>query len=80
MAKDGAYTSEAWSDVPRVLELMEAKLLRLRDKVPMMDFVKFCRLLDAVRWDFDKGMPKEPMVMALAKARDLMDKAGDAAP
>lgn len=68
---------DGWGDVPRLLEILERKLMRLRDRVPLTDFVKFCRVLDAVRYDFDKikGDPPPEMSIALNKLRDMMDRA-----
>jgi hypothetical protein len=48
-----SYESEKWGDVPAMLELLESKLIRLRDKVIMTDFIKFCRVIDTVSWDLD---------------------------
>lgn len=69
------YTSEAWSDIPRVLNILEKKLLRIRDKASLVDYTKCCRVLDAVYWDYDKshGQTTPEMVKILGKVRDLMD-------
>lgn len=71
------YVSEAWNDVPKMLEMLEGKLLRIRDKVTMNDFIKFCRLLDLVRWDLDHTQQKvtPEMVEVLKKAHDKMNAA-----
>ena len=70
------YVSEAWGDVPRVLVILEGKLKRLRDKCGMAEYVKYCRLLDAVQWDFDVlGKPTPEMVAVLMKAAAAMDDA-----
>lgn len=71
------YESESWADVPRVIVLLEKKLPGLRDAVSMQDYVRFCRVLDAVQWDLDaaKGQQSQGMVAALAKLRQMMDEA-----
>jgi hypothetical protein len=73
--KSSHYESEAWSDVPRVLELLEKKLMRLRDKVALTDFVRFCRVLDTVKWDFEHNgrASTPPMIEILIKLRKVMD-------
>lgn len=40
--------------IPQKLKFLEEKLIRQRDKIPLTDLVKYFRVLDAVRWDFDK--------------------------
>lgn len=69
------YVSEAWQDVGRVLPILETKLRRLRDAASMTDYVKFCRVLDAVAWDLDrnKGEQTPQMVVVLDKLRKMMD-------
>ena len=69
------YSSEAWGDVPRVLDILEKKLGRVRDRASMHDYVKFCRVLDRVRWDLDlaKGEQTDAMVEVLGKLREAMD-------
>lgn len=68
------YTSESWSDVPRFLSVLESKLLRVKPKCSINEFVKFCRLIDAIQWDFDlSGKPSQEMVNALLKLSGLMD-------
>lgn len=69
------YVSEAWSDVPRVLDLLDGKLMRLRDRASLHDFVRFCRVLDAVRYDLDKakGQQTDSMVEVLGRLRKAMD-------
>jgi len=74
--KGSGYTSEKWADVPYVLKLLETKLGRLRDKCAMSDYVKFCRLLDHVAYDYDKLEKSTPdMVSALLKLKNKMDEA-----
>lgn len=70
------YVSDAWSDVPRVLELLEKKLARIRDRASLSDYVRFCRVLDRVSWDYDlaKGQQTDAMVQVLGKLRDAMDR------
>lgn len=68
------YQSDKWADVPRVAALCEAKLLRIRDKCGMSDYVKFCRVIDAVSYDFDRAQKASPeMSGALRKLMAMMD-------
>ena len=73
--KGAEYKSGAWDDVPRVLELVEKKLIRLRRKLSLIDFVRFCKVVDTIQWDLthngNKATPE--MSQALAKLRELMD-------
>lgn len=69
------YVSDKWYDIPRVLLLLEQKLLRVREKMGMVDFVKYCRLLDAIEYDFNKtGKPTDEMVSVLKKAMARIDE------
>jgi hypothetical protein len=74
--KGSHYESTAWSDIPRVLAMLEKKLVRLRDKASLIDFVKFCKVLDSVQWDLDHngnvGTPQ--MSDVLIKVRKMMDE------
>lgn len=74
-----SFKSEAWQDVPRVIKLLEAKLLRLRDKTSLQDYVKFCRVLDRVLWDYNisKGESNDAMIAVLPKLRDAMTAVPD---
>ena len=73
--RGAAYESDKWADIPRVLDLLEAKLLRLRDQCGMPDYVKFCRVLDAVSYDFDKTAKATPEMSAvLRKLMSRMDE------
>lgn len=68
------YESDKWRDIPRVLTILERKLLSARDKCSMSDYVKFCRLIDSVRYDNDKTQASTPdMVAALLKAMGMID-------
>jgi hypothetical protein len=73
--RDSHYVSDQWKDVPRMLTVLDAKLLRIKRKCSLSDYVKFCRVLDAVQWDFDK-LNKSTPVMAdiLKKLLDRMDE------
>lgn len=74
--RGSGYVSERWADVPYVLEVLERKLARIRDKCAMGDYVKFCRVLDHVAYDFDKLEKSTPeMVSALLTVRNRMDEA-----
>lgn len=74
--RGSGYVSEKWADVPYVLKLLEGKLVRLRDKCAMADYVKFCRVLDHVAYDYDKVEKSTPdMVSILLTVRNRMDDA-----
>lgn len=70
------YLSPAWKDIPRILTILEKKLHRIRDKTPLIEYIKFCRVLDSVQWDFDiaKGVATEQMSVILNKLRTRMDE------
>lgn len=73
--RDSNYISTEWSDVPRVLAMMEKKLLRIRNKVSQPDFIKFCRVLDAIDFDFEKiGKPIPQIVDGLRMTMTRMDE------
>lgn len=73
--RQSEYVSTGRQDVPRVLKFLEGKLARVRGKCSLTDYIKFCRVLDAVQWDFDKiqqSLP--PMVSVLDKLSTRMDE------
>lgn len=69
------YVSPAWRDVPRVMTILEKKMLRLREAIPLPEYVKFCRVLDSVQWDLDHGdgKPTEGMIQVLSRLRGMVD-------
>ena len=72
--RSSGTTSEEWANVPRVLDVMEKKLLRIRSRCGLTDYVKFCRVIDAVRWDWESTSQSTPtMANALAKLSAMMD-------
>lgn len=70
-----SYVSSAWEDVARIMPILERKLARLRDVASITDYVRFCRVLDAVQWDLDRndGDSTPQMVLILDKLRKRMD-------
>ena len=70
------YKSHAWNDIPRLLQILENKLLRIRDHTSLIDYAKFCRVLDVVQWDFDKNQNQATpaMIEILKKLRKKMDE------
>jgi hypothetical protein len=73
--RESGYVSDQWKDVPRMLGLLEGKLRRIRDKASLNDYIKFCRVLDAVEYDFDKVNQSTPaMADILKKTMDRMDE------
>lgn len=75
--RNHTYKSVAWADVNRVTEILESKLLRLRNKIGFTEYVKFCRFIDRIVWDFESNDRKitEEMNQALKKAMSMMDDA-----
>lgn len=72
--RDSNFVSEKWSDIPAVLLVLENKLKRIRDRCSMIDYIKFCRVIDAVRWDFDRIQKVTPeMANILSRSMQLMD-------
>lgn len=70
------YESDKWKDVPTMLSVLERKLRRARDKCAMLSFIKFCRVMDAVQYDFEKdGKATPEMSSALRKLADRIDAA-----
>jgi len=73
--RGSSYVSDKWADTPRMIAMLEAKLLRIRDKCNLTDFIKFCRVLDAIDWDYEKIQKTVPeMTAALRKLMDRMDE------
>jgi hypothetical protein len=78
--RGAAYVSAEWRDVPRVLAMMERRVLLVRDRCGMSDYVKFCRVLDVVQYDFDKvGKGTPEMVAVLHRLKDRVDEVVDLA-
>lgn len=68
------YVSDKWGDVPRVLAILERKLSSIHDKCGMSDYVKFCRLIDSIQYDYDRTqIPTPDMVQALSRAMVMID-------
>jgi hypothetical protein len=73
--RGSGYLSEKWTNIPTVLELLEKKLARIRDKCAMIDYIKFCRVIDAVEWDYDKIKKATPeMIDITSRLIRLMDE------
>ena len=72
--RSSQYTSDKWQDIPRVISMLEAKLLRIREKCGLTDYIKFCRVIDAISYDYDKSLKVNPgMVTGLQKLIIMMD-------
>lgn len=72
--RDSGYKSNAWSDMPRMWEIVENKLIRNRFKCTFNEYINLCRLLDNVIFDFNKtGIGTQDMVTALHKASAKID-------
>jgi hypothetical protein len=73
--RDSSYRSDQWSDVPRMMTMLENKLTRLRGTVPLDNFIKYCRVLDKVQWDLEKSLGKQTndMVAILQKLEAKMN-------
>jgi hypothetical protein len=74
VTKGNHYVSEKWGDVPTVLTLLEKKLVRVKPKSGFNDYVKFCRVIDAVTYDFERSKTSnDDMVKILLKTMSMMD-------
>jgi hypothetical protein len=63
-----------YDDIPTLINIIEKKLARLRDKCPMNNYVKFCRLMDTIQYDYDATSKATPeMISALKKLISKMD-------
>jgi hypothetical protein len=73
--RSSSYVSDQWNDVPRMLKLLDGKLARIKSKCGLPDYIKFCRVMDAVEWDFNKmNKSLPPMADALKKLLEKMDE------
>jgi CHC2 zinc finger len=73
--RESKYISDQWKDVPRMLKLLEGKLARVKPKCSLSDYTKFCRVLDAVQWDFDKvNKSTDAMSDVTKKLMGMMDE------
>lgn len=62
------------TDIKRILNLLENKLLRVRDNVSLPDYIKFCRVIDNISWDYDhSGKQTLEMIETLDKLKKLID-------
>jgi hypothetical protein len=70
------YISPARYDIPRMMTILERRLIRTRNSFIMEDYVKCCRVLDNVQWDLDRntGTVTDGMVVILSKLKDMIDK------
>lgn len=64
--------------IPDRLEAMEAKLIRVRDRIPLVDLIKFFRVVDAVHWDYEKEGRSDPSMHEIldkveVRIRDILD-------
>jgi hypothetical protein len=67
--------SKSWNDVTKMLGVIEDKLLRSRNMLSMVDYIKSCRMLDAISYDFDKTGEESPnMVAGLNNLARFIDK------
>ena len=72
--KDANFVSEKWSDIPAVLTLLENKLKRIRDRCSLIDYVKFCRVIDVIQWDYERIRKATPeMATILSRCMQMMD-------
>lgn len=51
--------SDAWDDLERVLPMVEKRLRKIREVSPMHDYIKLCRTIDEISWDFKHQILKE---------------------
>lgn len=66
-------TQEKELDV--LLDLLEKKLRRNRDKMSLLDFTKACRMIDAIIWDYNKlGRSNNNMINGAKNLMGFIDK------
>jgi len=51
--------SDSWDDMERVLPIVEKRLLKIRDIAPKSDYIKLCRTIDEISWDFKHQILKD---------------------
>ena len=73
--RESNYVSNQWDDIQRMLILLENKLSRIKSKCSFSDYVKFCRVLDAVQFDIDKTNKSTPAMSDILKK--LMNRMND---
>lgn len=72
--KSENYRSDAWSDFDRVVDIYEKKLERIKPKCSCTEFVKYCRIIDEITYDFRSlGSANQDMYYAMRKAMDQMN-------
>ncbi len=73
--KDHKYVSDKWSDIESLIVLAENKLLRIKDKCHLHDYVKFCRIIDNISYDFIKTQSgNQDMSKAMFKLFNMMNE------
>lgn len=63
--KSYKYESESWGDIERMLVIVEKKLRKIREICPFNEYIKICRTLDEIFWDFKHQSLKEGAVLTL---------------
>jgi hypothetical protein len=73
--RTSGYISDKWSDIPVVLKLLEGKLARISNKCALGDYVKFCRVIDYVSFDYNIVKQATPeMINIITRTIRLMDE------
>ncbi len=73
--REDGYVSDKWSDPISVVKIIEKKLERIKNSADLKTYVKVCRVLDHVAYDY--GLSKETsqeMMDVLKKAMNICDE------
>lgn len=79
--KGSNYKSGQWKDVEKLITLAEKRLKSIRYSCNLVDYVKFCRVIDNIQWDLNHGDgdPTPTMIPALRKLLDKISEAKELA-
>jgi hypothetical protein len=59
------YKSDNWNDISRIIPICEKRLLKIRDNVSLIDFIKYCKVMDTVKWDSERNIGKKEDMLKL---------------
>jgi hypothetical protein len=71
--KDYNYTSSKWDDLVSLIEVCENKLKSLNKRCSLQSYIRFCRVIDHVSYDYKNNGSKQTVDMVFA-LRTLLDQ------